>query len=278
MKRNDKAMAPGTWQVPGYVLVRAEAGQRHVSPRSEQATICVMLAGASADVSVDDGDLLPRTYRAGDICFIPRSSTLSFGSAGLPARLLILIDHRKEAEILEDMFGDAPGRLCYRANVVTRDIQHLRKLLVQFVDRPGSRGMIYLESLLVMLTCEVFSEAWRADARSNDRRQRLPPPVLRRVLDYIEQNLHANITLAALAEVAGLSRYHFNRCFRGEMGRPPYQFVLSRRLDVARHLLETSDRSITDIASSTGFTSQANLTTAFRRAYGVTPLAFRKNS
>jgi AraC family transcriptional regulator len=277
MKRS-KAKEPDKWVVPGYALVRLEASAGDVLPTYEQSTIGIMLAGAAGHVSPDGGKSLRRIHRSGDVFFTPRLYGMTGSFTQLPPRLLVLIEHWKEAEVVAEMFGDAPGRLGYRANIVTRDIQHLRKLLVQFVEHYEAHGKMYLESLLVLMTHEVFLEAWMPEAGNSVRRHSLSPAAMRRVLDHIEQNLGASITLNKLAEIAGLSRYHFNRCFRSEMGRPPYQFVLARRLVVARHLLESSDIPIAEIASRAGFTSQANLTTAFRRAFGVTPYSYRRNS
>lgn len=115
-------------------------------------------------------------------------------------------------------------------------------------------------------------------ARRSHLRGGLSPAALRRVQVFVESSLSETIRLRDLAERAGLSPYHFARAFRRSAGMTPRAFVELRRVERARRLLAESTLPIAEIAIEAGFGSQSRLTTAFKRAVGFTPAAFRRGS
>jgi len=99
--------------------------------------------------------------------------------------------------------------------------------------------------------------------------------VLRSILDYIDANLDANLSLESLAGLAGVQTHRFARAFKRKVGSPPHQYVLARRIEAARALLQTTETPIAEIAYATGFSSQSHMTTTFRREIGTTPAQLR---
>lgn len=99
---------------------------------------------------------------------------------------------------------------------------------------------------------------------------------LTRVKEYVAANLESDLTLAQLAKVASLSRFHFARAFKASVGLPPHQYVSARRLERAKELLIRGDQTLLDIAIELSFSSQANFTRAFHRGTGVTPGTYRR--
>ncbi|MES2916271.1 MAG: AraC family transcriptional regulator [Pseudomonadota bacterium] len=100
-------------------------------------------------------------------------------------------------------------------------------------------------------------------------------PELARVLAHVDANLAGDLRVDALALVAGLSRAHFVRRFAAEVGVPPSDHVLARRMDRVERLLTASEMKIGDIARATGFAEANYLAKAFRRHRGLSPMAFR---
>ena len=105
----------------------------------------------------------------------------------------------------------------------------------------------------------------------------LTPLVLRRVQDYVDSHLSGDLELEQLALTAGLSLHHFARAFKTSLGVPPHQFVLQRRLSLARDLLTSTDRPVADIAIAAGFSDQSHLSRTFRKSFAVSPIAFRRS-
>ena len=107
----------------------------------------------------------------------------------------------------------------------------------------------------------------------------LPRGRLRAVLDYIEEHLDAAPTLAEIAAVAGLNPYHFARQFKAATGLPPHQYVITRRVEQAKHLLRAgTDLSLAEVASRAGFYDQSQFARHFKRLVGVTPRQFQTPS
>jgi AraC-like DNA-binding protein len=100
---------------------------------------------------------------------------------------------------------------------------------------------------------------------------------LTRIIECIDQDLTAELSLSQLAEKIGFSVPHFCRAFRQSVGCPPHTFIVRRRLAQAQNLLRETQLSLTDIALSCGFASSSHFSNAFRRLIGTTPLSYRQN-
>lgn len=97
----------------------------------------------------------------------------------------------------------------------------------------------------------------------------------RRLVDYIDSQLDAPLSLGQLAGLCALSEYHFARMFRASFGLPPHQYLLARRLSRARHLLRTTAQPLGEIALACGFASASHFSNRFRHALGGTPGDYR---
>lgn len=109
----------------------------------------------------------------------------------------------------------------------------------------------------------------RAAGALSDRR-------LARVLDYLGAHFADPLTLDALAAEAAISKFHFVRLFRAKTGKTPHAYLFGLRIAAARRLLATSALPVADVARACGFASAAHFCTAFARAAGATPTAFRQ--
>ncbi len=104
----------------------------------------------------------------------------------------------------------------------------------------------------------------------------LAPAVRRRILEIMDRQPHARLTIDTLAREAGLSPAHFARAFKESIGRAPHQHLLNLRLERARYLLDHPEVTLSDVAMRTGFADQAHFTRFFKRQFGVTPGAFAR--
>jgi AraC-like DNA-binding protein len=98
---------------------------------------------------------------------------------------------------------------------------------------------------------------------------------LLRARDLVDSRYGEPLDLRRLAREAHVSPRHFSRSFRQVFGETPHQYLLSRRLERARHLLRTTDMSVAEICLEVGFTSVGSFTTTFTRHVGVAPTTFR---
>ena len=97
------------------------------------------------------------------------------------------------------------------------------------------------------------------------------------VTTYIEEHLAEPILLATLAELVGLSTYHFCRAFKQSFGLPPHRYHTSRRIEHAKTSPGEAPLSVTDIGMTIGFSETSSFTAAFRKATGLTPSAYHRS-
>lgn len=141
----------------------------------------------------------------------------------------------------------------------------------------GEEGRIdvaYVEGQVYAILGHVLSRYGRESKTDMPVGGGLSSARLRRTLDYMEAYLAEPITLQDIAQQAGLSRMHFAAQFRLATGTTPHAFLLNRRIERAKTLLER-DMPIVQVALAVGFQAQAHFTTAFRGASGTTPARWR---
>ncbi len=133
-----------------------------------------------------------------------------------------------------------------------------------------------IDQLLLELAVELIC---RKDPNSIqlEPRGKLRASSLRRVFDYLNDQLHESPSLEELADIAGYSPFHFARLFKSTVGVSPHQYLTKQRIQRAQFLLARSDLSITTVATDLGFDSSSHFAAAFRQAVGVTPSAFRSS-
>jgi transcriptional regulator GlxA family with amidase domain len=93
---------------------------------------------------------------------------------------------------------------------------------------------------------------------------------------WIIERLSEPMTLIDMAQHAHMSPRTFTRRFRAEVGQSPRRWIIQQRIDLARRLLESSDLTIDEVASASGFSDAAVLRTHLRRYVGLTPMAYRR--
>lgn len=101
---------------------------------------------------------------------------------------------------------------------------------------------------------------------------------IKQMLQYVEEHLADELTVAAIAESANLSESECLRCFRTMVNTAPIQYVKKLRLQRAAILLETTDWKVSDIAAQCGFQEMSYFSKSFRQWTGVSPSKYREKS
>jgi AraC family transcriptional regulator len=147
-------------------------------------------------------------------------------------------------------------------------VEHVVRALIAELEAPAPAGRIYADGLAVALTTRLLQSFSAVGAAG---RQTLSKPQVRRLVEFIDVNLEADLTLEELAGVAGMSIPHLTTLFRRTMGQSVHAYVMERRVHRARALLLARNMTISQVALETGFAHQSHLARWMRRLLGVTP-------
>lgn len=99
--------------------------------------------------------------------------------------------------------------------------------------------------------------------------------IIKKVIDYIEQNLEKELNLDNISKDIGYSKFHLNRVFKEQTGITIYKYLQNRRLTIAAEKLVKTDKPITQIAYEAGYDTQQSFSFAFKQAYLYPPKTYR---
>jgi AraC family transcriptional regulator len=248
------------------------------------AEICVDVHGGASVVTRQMGGITDRTVsERGTIWLSPAGGPdgVVEVSDPLPAMLHIYLPPSQFSPTSLGERSDPSAATLLRFESSFQDplVAEMAYAITSELQRETSVGSMLIETLASSLAARLIQNhagtlahdvSARAAQAGLDRRR------LTRVLDYIAANLEGDLTLARLASIACLSRFHFSRAFKAAVGRSPHHYVSAKRLEFAKQLLGKEDRPLVDIALTLQFSCQANFTRAFREATGQTPAQYRR--
>lgn len=200
-------------------------------------------------------------------------------------------------------FGDAPERLLLRLSASSiqnawsttraensepalmpvlcrRDvfIERLSAILIDELDRLSHPSQaLFLDSAAVMLATHLVASYGTRQPASPPQIHALAPDAVRRVSEYMEENLGSRVRLDELSVIAGVSRFHFLRSFKAATGVSPMASLERRRILRAQSLIRSGGRTMAQIASTVGFADQGHFSRRFRLHVGMTPTAYERD-
>lgn len=253
----------------------------HTSGAQTHYVIAINLSFTSVRF-VDDGRVLvDGTLVPGAILMTAPGASVEV-TYRLPCDVLhIYVSQQFLSKCYEDAFGAPCGNIVEMVDTrVRRDvtIERLGQLLASAKLWGKSERAIFYDGIGRAIVSRIV-ERWFALPTSNHQRSfGLPRWRLSRAMAYIDAHLTERIRTHEIAESAGLSRMHFAAQFRLALEVSPHEYVLRKRLELARKLLLETDRNTLEIALSCGFNSQTHFISVFSRYIGVTPCRWRKDN
>ncbi|MCH4827238.1 AraC family transcriptional regulator [Planococcus halocryophilus] len=124
----------------------------------------------------------------------------------------------------------------------------------------------------------ILLHVYRSAGRQESHNYLNSEETIQEVKHYMEENHSKPLTLAELATRFNLTKYQLARLFKEITGMSPLQYIISCRITTAKHLLRTSDSSVSKIAVKIGYKSNTQFQAAFKAVVGVTPRQYRVNS
>ncbi len=155
-------------------------------------------------------------------------------------------------------------------------VQALAMQLAKLGETGGDR--LHADALIQAMIHELWRLADGAIAPAETAPGTLCPRILQRIDRAIAEAPRGHISLEQLAEAANMSTTALSVAMKKTNGLTPYRYVLSRRVEAARTMIETTRVSLAEIAFHCGFSSQSHMTDVFRAKLGVSPGRLRSDS
>ncbi|MET2830974.1 AraC family transcriptional regulator [Mesorhizobium shangrilense] len=154
-------------------------------------------------------------------------------------------------------------------------LRSLLQLIAADMMGPETNGNVYIRSLVDATLVHLAKNYITENESIASGQEHLSLAQLEKVRKYVVDHVDMPLSVAGLAEAAGVKPFEFPRAFRTATGITPYQYVLKERIEWAEHLLRTSDLSLAEISFTVGFSSQSHFTRTFRKQKSVTPQSYR---
>lgn len=167
--------------------------------------------------------------------------------------------------------GDASSLQAAFHSTLTDDVQLIGAIQQAFLALHNNEGRLArdqgMDQLLAVLSRHLYLKP--ASLRRDS------PEELQRARDFLHAQMAHDVSLEELATYSGVDRFRLTRQFKKAYGQSPHAYLVRLRLRAARALLARGMKPV-DVAAETGFSDQSHLGVWFRRAFRMTPAAYRR--
>jgi AraC-like DNA-binding protein len=212
------------------------------------------------------------TLGGDDLRFEMAIGVRTWGNSASGSTRAVICAYEGHSEISARLLDVLPTVLVLRADEWDTP---LIDLLATEAGRDGAGQEAYLDRLLDLLLMGVLRTWFDRDGNAPTWWHAEDDPVVGPALRLIYNNPSQPWTVANLAAAVGSSRAAFARRFTELVGEPPIAFLTGWRLALAADLLQARDTTIASVARQVGYSTPFALSSAFKRAYGVSPNTHR---
>jgi AraC family transcriptional regulator len=263
---------------PGVVVHRAHVVPGRMLPQEAPChELNISLGGHLTTEKISaTGKTVVTKGGTGNICLTPFGQTVgAFWDAPID-NMGILLDPAMVSRIASE--NGLPANFEFKEIYKKKDplIQHLGLALLAESTSDTRPGKLYADSLIQSLTLHLLTNYTTAECAVPQTNGGLPGYKLRRVQEFINENLGDELGLTELAAVADLSQFHFARAFRKTVGLTPQRYLMQQRIERAKDLLANEELPIVEVGLRTGFKNQSHFTTLFRKFTNLTPKTWRE--
>jgi AraC family transcriptional regulator len=254
------------YSVPACVIHRHE----HI-----ENFIHVVVRGSVKYEVLTRGKVLDFHASPGTAFILPQGTIDEVRWNGATQRIAVDIHPNLLVSALDETAHESSIDLIENWNLTDRNIMALLLAMTTDLNSGSPAGRLYGESLANTLAVYLLKRYTGRGYTPATCRGGLPGYRLRRVLDYIGDNLAADLSLSELAGVAGMSPHYFAELFRRSTGQAPHRYVLLQRIECAKQALANDRCSVLEVGLDAGFQNSSHFARMFRKVVGVSPSRFR---
>ena len=247
-------------------------------PPLDHHLIVVHLGGPKHVRRSGEGPTREADISPGQITVAPAGSSYAWQTRGTVDFTHLYICPKRLDRTVHQAFDREPRSIELQDRLGLSDglLERLISTMIEDLAAREPPSRLYFETLFDAAVLRVIHLATVASQKPGDARQALAPVKLRRVKAFVEAHLDEDLDLQALADVAGLSRFHFCRAFQQTTGFSPYLFVTRTRIERAKLALMQTNAPLAEVARAHGYKSGAQFSSAFRKITGVGPRDWRR--
>ena len=214
--------------------------------------------------------------RPGTVTVIPAGSTSRWDIYQPLSVLQLYLPQTTLNRVAHEAGTAAPGDLVERTAHPDPITSRLLLSAADALEGCGALDTLFRHQLTDLLATRLLAAYAGSPATFQPIMGGLSPKVLRRAIERLHSDSDADVSLAALASDAGLSRFHFCRAFKESTGLSPHAWLRQHHLEQAMNMLRDADASIVSVAAALGYSSQTAFAAAFRKMTGETPSEWRR--
>ena len=169
----------------------------------------------------------------------------------------------------------APSGTVSKYNVSKTNVCTCLNLMLEEVSRQEEDYETVCQNLLEVLLISMLRSGSLSVVPDNSR---LLNRECTQIKNYLDANYSETITLDSLAALTHMNKYYLAHTFTKYVGLSPINYLLQKRIQEGKSLLESTSYSIAQISDMLGFSSQSYFSQAFRKATGMTPMQYRKHA
>jgi AraC family transcriptional regulator len=218
------------------------------------------------------------TARSGVVTIIPAGSSARWDIAGSVNVVQLYLPHTTLERVASEAGKASSAELLERTGHPDPITSRLLQSASEVLDGSEALDVLFRQQLTDLLATRLLAAHSGAATAYQPALGGLSPTALRRALERLRSSDDADVSLAALASDAGLSRFHFCRAFKESTGLSPHAWLRQQRLEQAMTMLRESDASIVSVAAALGYASQTAFAAAFRKLTGETPSNWRRRT
>lgn len=241
----------------------------------EHVVLLSLTDGCKGELVTSSGIGVRGTQTRGNICVLPSGLEHQAALEGNSEHLALYLDPSLIAKAAADAQLSGGFEIAERYARRDKVINSVGIALLGELDSEGLSGRLYAESLANVLAVHLLRYYSVSTSQPAIVTGGLSATKLRHVTDFIGDNYSRDLKLAELAQVAGMSSFHFAREFKRTTGTTPHQYLIKFRVERAKALLAKNELPLTEVGLRSGFSHQSHFTRLFRRITGTTPHLYR---
>jgi len=216
------------------------------------------------------------TFRPGAVIVIPEGSSSRWDIPKPVDVVQLYLPHTTLKRVADEADTATPIDLLERTGHPDLITSRLLLSAADSLEGNGALDALFRHQLTDLLATRVLAAHTGSPTTIQPTMGGLSPKVLLRATERLRSDSDADVSLAALASDAGLSRFHFCRAFKESTGLSPHAWLRQHRLEQAMNMLRDTDASVVSVAVALGYASQTAFAAAFRKLTGETPSDWRR--